>query len=381
MTASPISLGVSGIFVYGNATGVTTPTMARQSFAGLLHRTDASTLRSGVLYGGPDSSSTSALKVTGTATTGTATVTVAAGTAVIARSGQGVYLANNPSTVTLDVTSASNNPWTATRTDTVWIQQRDYAIDTTDSGVYIGITAGSTGTPTTPPSPPTGAVALATIYMTSNPAASGGTSGAGTTITMVAPYTNTSGGITVVRSQTERDSGNTLYPTPTWKSGDLVYSIADSAYYFYTGSAWSPFQSLVGQDLTVYNGTASYSYPSGNTIVGATLSIPILPYQTTVIATGVINVTAVSVGSGTATAYIPSLSYTTGTLTSPASPSFLPQNAITTFAYPFSAKLVIPANTATQTIKNLWTASALTIPGTTVSFSYTATLQYIRTVG
>lgn len=253
-----------GLFVYGNAVGLTTAVMARQSLGGMLYRPDALTARSGILYGG--SGVNTGLYVAGTASTGTMTVTVSAGSCVITRSGaNGSYLLTNPSTATIDVAG-----WVAARTDLVYIQHQDYAIDGTSLAI-IGILTGSTGTPTTAPAVPTGAIALAEIYM---PTSTTATNTA--TITQKAPFTAMAGGVVPVRTTTERDA-------LSWKAGDVCYSIADNLHYDYSGSAWTTF----GQSPIVYT-PGNFSYPFGNyttTPSASTVALQVLPavnYDSTV---------------------------------------------------------------------------------------------------
>jgi hypothetical protein len=311
-----------GLYVYGNNAGLTTPTHARQAMAGMLYRPDALTARSGILFGGSNTS----LFVAGTASM---TVTVTSGSAVITRSAaNGSYILTNPSTVTLDVAT-----WAGARTDLIYIQHKDYALDGAD-GALIAIATGSTGTPTTAPSVPTGAIALATVYMPSTVTA---TNSGSVVITQLAPYVATAGGIVPVRNTTERDA-------QTWKIGDVIFNINDVLYYQYSGSAWSVFAPPVYVDAAFLSATTTVSTTNAYTATATTL--PSVPYRTKVVITGSYKLDNNSGSFGASNT--PSISCTNATTTSGLvqdSPTLYQSNEGVVKSLTMNGYAIIPANT------------------------------------
>jgi hypothetical protein len=330
-----------GLFVYGNAVGLTTAVQARQALSGMLYRPDALTARSGIMYGGANTS----LFVAGTATTGTMTVTITSGSCVITRSAaNGSYVLTNPSTATIDVAA-----WSGARTDLVYIQHQDYAIDGTSNAI-IGISTGSTGTPTTAPSTPTGAIALAEIYMPSTITA---TNNASVVITQKAPFTAMAGGVVPVRTTTERDA-------LTWKAGDVCYSIADNIHYRYTGSAWTTF----GQPSTVLTGGGDYSVNLTTTPVniGTTLfTLPAVNYISRVVVNSTFKMTPGWTGT-IATPTVCSITATNATVSennivsTPGAIGASPSTGATYFQT-LNPTFTIPANTSSVIAFNLTVGS------------------------
>lgn len=214
MTAYP------GLGVTGNGVGVVTPTAHKLAQSGLIVKTGgaANAIRAGVFYGGTDAI------VSGT---GTMSYNVGAFTAALSRGGSsGTVLLANDGTVNIATTAA---PGSNSRIDTVYVWQREFSLDGTDSNPVIGVAQGTAAASPTAPSLAAfpGALALANITVPAGVTATN----TGTTIAQVAPFTATAGGIIAFRTTTERDAA-------TVGLNQKCVVLSNGAEYQKTASGW-----------------------------------------------------------------------------------------------------------------------------------------------
>lgn len=208
-----------GVGTYGNAAGTVTPLDHKMAQLGMVTKTAANTIRAGLFWDG------SATIVSGKANM---SYDVRALTAVTSRGATlGAVLLSNDGTYNVATTAA---PGSNSRYDVVYLWQREYSIDGTDSDPVIGVVQ---GTPAASPSVPSlsaypGAIELARIVVPSGVTATN----SGTTITQTAPFTAMQGGVVPVRSTTERDAGS-------WVESQLIWLLDTDVYQKYNGSAWS----------------------------------------------------------------------------------------------------------------------------------------------
>jgi len=213
--------------IYGNAVGVTTPLEHRLAQAGQVVKTGVNTIRPGLFWDG------SATVVSGTASMA---YSVRAFTAALSRGATdgAVFLANDGA-VTVTTTAA---PGSNSRIDIIYVWQRDYAADGTNSDPVIGVVQGTAAASPTAPSLAAfpGAVELGRATVSAGATA---TNGAGVTISQTAPFTAMAGGIVAARTATERDG---YVPA----SADLTakcWVIADGITYRWSGAAWRAWES------------------------------------------------------------------------------------------------------------------------------------------
>lgn len=232
--------------VYGNGAGVTTPLDHKMAQLGHVVKTAANTIRAGLFWDG------SATIVSGKANM---SYDVRALTAVLSRgaSAGAVFLSNDA--VYNVVTTAA--PGSNSRYDVVYLWQREYSLDGTNSDPVIGVTQGTAAASPTVPSLASfpGAIELARILVPSGVTATN----SGTTITQTAPFTATSGGVIPFRNTTERDAG-------TFVESQLGWLIDTDVIQQYSGSAWAT--------LTATS-TGSVSLASGITASVATKVVKI----------------------------------------------------------------------------------------------------------
>lgn len=208
-----------GVGTYGNAAGVVTPLDHKMAQLGLVVKTTANTIRSGLFWDG------SATIVSGKANM---SYDVRAFTAVTSRGPTlGAVLLSNDAVYNATTTAA---PGSNSRYDSVIIWPREYSIDGVDSNPVILTVQGTAAASPTAPSLAAypGAIELARILVPSGVTATN----SGTTITQTAPFTANAGGTVVVRNTTERDAG-------TWIESQRIYLIDSDSEQFYTGSAWT----------------------------------------------------------------------------------------------------------------------------------------------
>lgn len=208
-----------GVGTYGDAAGTVTPLDHKMANLGQIVKTAANTIRAGLFWDG------SATVVSGKANM---SYDVRAFTCVTSRGATlgAVRLSNDA--VYNAVTTAA--PGSNSRYDVVYIWQREYSIDGTNSNPVIGVVQGTAAASPTVPSLSAypGAIELARILVPSGVTATN----SGTTITQTAPFTASAGGVVVVRNTTERDAGS-------WVESQRIYLIDSDSEQFYTGAAWT----------------------------------------------------------------------------------------------------------------------------------------------
>lgn len=166
--------------------------------------------------------------------TATLNYAVAAADFVTSRTGVGAELLSNDGTTNVLTTAA---PASNARTDVIWVRpQFTASADATNTPVF-GVTQGVTSGTVPPPEPsiPAGALKLATAYF---PAGATATNSAGVVITQVAPYTATSGGTVLVRTESEFTAWSPA-------TGAVAYNLATGVTYVRRGSVWK------GGDVTL----------------------------------------------------------------------------------------------------------------------------------
>jgi len=238
------------IGVYGNAVGVTTPLEMKMAQLGLIVKTAANTIRAGLFWDGNP-----------TIVSGKANMSldIRAFTAALSRGATAgaVLLANDAVlNLTKDTTGANLvAPGSNSVYWNVFVWQREFSIDGTDSNPVIGVLV---GTPAASPAVPAltafpGAVSLATVLVPSGTTATN----SGTTITQTAPFTACAGGTVPFRNTTERDAG-------TYQEGQLGWLIDSDTLQSYNGTTWT---SVNARAELKYTG-AGQSIPNGtNTVV------------------------------------------------------------------------------------------------------------------
>lgn len=226
--------------VYGNAAGVTTPLDHKMAQVTEFVKTAANTVRAGVLWDG------STTLVSGKANM---SYDVRALSVILTRGATaGVVKLTNDAVYNVTTTAA---PGSNSRYDVVYIWQREYSLDGTDSNPVIGVVQGTAAASPTVPSLAAfpGALELARILVPSGVTATN----SGTTITQTAPFTASAGGVVVCRNATERDAGS-------WQAGQLVQLLDTDVIYKRTASAWSELVPDAGSILVAYQAI------SGNTL-------------------------------------------------------------------------------------------------------------------
>jgi len=215
-----------GVGTYGNAAGTVTP--LDHKMANLSHwvKTAANTIRAGVLWDG------NATIVSGKANM---SYDVRALTAVLSRGATaGAVELSNDSVYNVATAAA---PGSNSRYDVVYIWQREYSIDGTDSNPVIGVVQGTAAASPTVPSLAAfpGAIQLATILVPAGVTATN----SGTTINQTASFTTVADGVVVPRTTTERDA----YVPAAADMKARCWVIADGLTYKWNGSAWKAWES------------------------------------------------------------------------------------------------------------------------------------------
>jgi hypothetical protein len=213
-----------GLGTYGNAAGTVTPLDHKMAQSGLIVKTAANTIRSGLFWDG------SSTIVSGKANM---SYDVRALSAVLSRGATaGSVLLTNDATYNVATTAA---PGSNSRYDLVYLWQREYSIDGTDSNPVIGVVQGTAAASPTIPSLSAypGAIELARILVPAGVTATN----SGTTITQTAPFTATAGGVVHVRNTTERD-GTTPYAASSWTEGQIIWLIDTDEFQRYDGTTW-----------------------------------------------------------------------------------------------------------------------------------------------
>lgn len=241
-----------GLGTYGNAVGTVTPLDHKMAQLGLVVKTAANTIRPGLFWDG------STTIVSGKANM---SYDVRALSAVTTRGATaGAVLLANDATYNVVTTAA---PGSNSRYDVVYIWQREYSLDGTDSNPVIGVVQGTAAASPTVPSLSAfpGAIELARILVPAGVTATN----SGTTITQTAPFTATSGGIVPVRNTTERDGGSP-YASASWVESQQVWLIDIDQVQTYSGSEWKAVgpitatpSSVAGTGVSVSGSTVSFS--------------------------------------------------------------------------------------------------------------------------
>lgn len=233
--------------VYGNAAGVTTPLDHKMAQVGEIVKTAANTIRAGLFWDG------SATVVSGKANM---SYDVRAFTCVTSRgSTAGAVKLSNDAVYNVATTAA---PGSNSRYDVVYVWQREYSLDGTDSNPVIGVVQGTAAASPSVPSLSSfpGAIELARILVPSGVTATN----SGTTITQTAPFTAAAGAVVPVRTTTERDAGS-------WIESQVIWLLDTDKYQRYDGSAWAD---LVPTGGTVIVVPTSVAVGSGSGSVATT---------------------------------------------------------------------------------------------------------------
>ena len=238
-----------GLGTTGNAAGTVTPLDHKMAQLGLIAKSAPNTIRAGVFWDG------NATIVSGKANM---SYDVRAFAAVLSRGATaGAVLLTNDGTYNVATTAA---PGSNSRYDVVYLWQREYSLDGTDSNPVIGVVQ---GTPAASPTVPSlaaypGAIELARILVPSGVTATN----SGTTITQKAKFTAAAGGVIPFRSATERDED-------TYQEGQQGWLIDVDLLQTYSGSSWTP-----GVVAAQANTTVS---TTGSIVAGSMSSIPTIP--------------------------------------------------------------------------------------------------------
>lgn len=225
-----------GVGTYGNAVGTVTPLDHKMAQLGLVVKTAANTIRAGLFWDG------NATVVSGKANM---SYDVRALTAVVSRGAiAGAVLLTNDAVYNVVTTAA---PGSNSRYDVVYLWQREYSIDGTDSNPVIDVVQ---GTPAASPTVPSlaafpGAISLAQILVPAGVTATN----SGTTITQTAPFTSVVDGVVVARTTTERDA----YTPPSTDLKARTFVIANGITYKWNGTVWKAW----GSDWISYTPTLS----------------------------------------------------------------------------------------------------------------------------
>lgn len=193
---------------------------------------------------------------------------VAAFSAVTARSGMGAELVANDGAATVATTAA---PGANSRIDVIWV--RSLFTTTGDSGTdpVFGVTQGTAAASPLKPSIPAGALELATAVVLSTT-----TQTSTAVITQTHPYTAMEGGIVALRSQAEQDA---------WAPADgaTAYRIDSKITYKRLNGVWMPWDSdwltasagISASSGAINDGRAShrYKYASGAIVDTITINI------------------------------------------------------------------------------------------------------------
>lgn len=232
-----------GLGTYGNAVGTVTPTDHKNDQAGLISklRLGTNAVHAGLFWDGTTNILTGAANMS---------YNIAPFSAVLSRGAtSGAILINNDATFNIATTAA---PGSNSRYDIVYVWQREFSIDGTDSEPVFGIIQGTASATPTVPSLAAfpGAIPLAQILVPSGVTATN----TGTTIAQLYTLTTVDGAVIVGPDSATRDR---TFPSP--RQGD---------YYHNLGLGWEERYSAVYNASTNPGGakTAGW-YPSGRGVV------------------------------------------------------------------------------------------------------------------
>jgi hypothetical protein len=214
----------NGLGTYGDGEGTVTPLDHKMAQLGLIVKTAANTIRPGLFWDGNT-----------TIVSGTANMSynVRAFSAVTSRgSTAGAVLLTNDAVVNVATTAA---PGSNSRIDVVYLWQREFSIDGTDSEPVIGVLQGTSAADPTAPSLASfpGAIELARIVVPSGVTATN----SGTTITQTAPFTAVDGGVVSFRNTTEMAAWTSAL------TGQKAIDRSTTVVYVWDGSAWKAWES------------------------------------------------------------------------------------------------------------------------------------------
>lgn len=209
-----------GLGTYGNAVGTVTPEDHKLAQAGLVVKDTAGKIRPGLFWEGTE-----------TIVAGKANMSydVARFTAALSRgASSGAVLLANDGVVNVVTTAA---PGSNSRYDVVYVWQREFSLDGTDSEPVIGVVQGTAAASPTVPSLAAfpGAVELARILVPAGVTATN----SGTTITQTAPFTAAAGGVVPFRTKVEMDAV-TILP-----NGIFGVVLADLTRWTFNGTSWA----------------------------------------------------------------------------------------------------------------------------------------------
>lgn len=235
-----------GLGTYGNAVGTVTPEDHKLAQAGLIVKDTTGKIRPGLFWEG-----------TSTIVSGKANMSydVARFNAALSRGvSSGAVLLANDGVVNVLTTAA---PGSNSRYDVVYVWQREYSLDGTNSDPVIGVAQGTAAASPTVPSLAAfpGAIEIGRALIPAGVTATN----SGTTITQTAPFTAAAGGAVTFRTKTELD----LWTTATlWQDAKALDA---GISYSWSGTAWvaeSPFWTSYTPTLT------NITLGSGGTLQG-----------------------------------------------------------------------------------------------------------------
>lgn len=235
-----------GLGTYGNAVGTVTPEDHKLAQAGLVVKDTAGKIRPGLFWEGNE-----------TIVTGKANMSydVARFTAALSRgASSGAVLLANDGVVNVVTTAA---PGSNSRYDVVYVWQREFSLDGTDSNPVIGVVQGTAAASPTVPSLSAfpGAVELARILVPAGVTATN----SGTTITQTAPFTAAAGGVVPFRTKVAMDLVTDL------PNGTFGVVLADLTRWTFNGSAWAA-QTLTDSGWQTPTLASGWAGPGGNVV-------------------------------------------------------------------------------------------------------------------
>lgn len=206
-----------GLGTYGNAVGTVTPEDHKLALAGLVVKDTTGKIRPGLFWEGVS-----------TIVSGKSGMSydVARFNAALTRGvGDGAVLLANDGVVNVVTTPA---PGSNSRYDVVYVWQREYALDGTDSEPVIGVEQGTAASSPAVPSLAAfpGAIELARILVPAGVTATN----SGTTVTQTAPFTAAAGGVIPFPSKPVMDATVNL---PVGSVGAVAGTL-----YLWNGTAW-----------------------------------------------------------------------------------------------------------------------------------------------
>jgi hypothetical protein len=204
-------------YSFPGPSGVTDQYAARKDLAGLVARDTTGAVRTGVFP-------RSITSIVGTRTD--MQLNVGAFEAVAVQFGGPILIAND-ATVQVPIATA---PASNSRIDVIYVKQNENASPATDpdNSLQLAAVTGVASASPVKPAIPAGALELATLLV---PAGKTATNQSGVVLTLTHLWTAASGGVVLVRNQTELNAWAPM-------DGNDAYSIADNALYTRVSGAW-----------------------------------------------------------------------------------------------------------------------------------------------